>query len=214
MAPRQYTLGRRAAEIEETRRRIVEATVALHAEKGVVATSMQDIARRADVAVGTVHRHFPSLDQVVTACGARVRAIMRLPMAEIFANTPSLPGRVRVLVGELFAFYERGAPWIRVALCERAKVPRLEQSARALEGGIEALVREALRPVAPPQRVVWAVLAMASFSVWQSLASRGLSVPEATELVSSALLAWLEPAGGRWHETICKGRQRKGGRQA
>ena len=47
MSPRRYTLGRRALTAEETRRRIVEATYQLHDEKGIAATSLRDIARRA-----------------------------------------------------------------------------------------------------------------------------------------------------------------------
>ena len=41
--------------MEETRRRIVEATLALHTEKGMFDTSWRDIARRADVSAATVY---------------------------------------------------------------------------------------------------------------------------------------------------------------
>src|SRR5947207_9411196 len=68
MAPRTYRMTRRAAANAETRRRIVDAAITLHAEKGVLGTSWPDIAKRADVALGTVYRHFPSLDQLVPAC--------------------------------------------------------------------------------------------------------------------------------------------------
>src|SRR5438552_15646145 len=68
MAPRTYRMTRRAAGNEATRKRIVDAAIALHAEKGAVGTSWPDIAKRADVALGTVYRHFPSLDQLVPAC--------------------------------------------------------------------------------------------------------------------------------------------------
>src|SRR2546423_15322144 len=68
MAPRTYRMTRRAAANAETRRRIVDAAIALHAEKGVLGTSWPDIARRADVALGTGYRHFPSRDQLVPAC--------------------------------------------------------------------------------------------------------------------------------------------------
>ena len=53
MPHRQYRQSRRAESTEETRRRIVEATYALHAEQGMAATSMKQIAARADVSVGT-----------------------------------------------------------------------------------------------------------------------------------------------------------------
>jgi len=65
--PRKYHQEKRSATAEETRQRIVDATVALHAEKGIVATSVKDIAARADVGVGTVYHHFPTYDDVVRA---------------------------------------------------------------------------------------------------------------------------------------------------
>src|SRR5437667_321820 len=54
MAPRRYSLGKRAQAVEDTRRRIVDATFDLHNEKGVLNTSMQDVAERADVAPRTI----------------------------------------------------------------------------------------------------------------------------------------------------------------
>ena len=53
-------MDKRRAAVEETRQRILEATLALHTEKGIFGTSWQDIAKRADVSVGTVYKHFPS----------------------------------------------------------------------------------------------------------------------------------------------------------
>jgi len=49
MAPRRYQMDRRAGAAEHTRRKIVEATYSLHAEKGVAATTFRDISTRADV---------------------------------------------------------------------------------------------------------------------------------------------------------------------
>ena len=44
-------MDKRKEAVEETRRSIVDATVALHAEQGILATSWEDIARKADVAL-------------------------------------------------------------------------------------------------------------------------------------------------------------------
>jgi AcrR family transcriptional regulator len=35
LSPRKYTMDKRKAAVEETRQRILEATLALHAEKGI-----------------------------------------------------------------------------------------------------------------------------------------------------------------------------------
>src|SRR5687768_18615373 len=101
-------MDKRRAAVEETRRRIVEATLALHSEKGAFGTSWQDIAHRADVSVGTVYKHFPSLDELVPACGELVFAISRPPSLEgaqrIFAGTDSLRERLGCLISEFFDF--------------------------------------------------------------------------------------------------------------
>src|ERR1051325_567073 len=58
MAPRTYRMDQRAEAARATKRRIVEATLQLHGERGVLATSHKDVAERADVSVGTVYPHF------------------------------------------------------------------------------------------------------------------------------------------------------------
>mgnify|MGYP003455060942 CR=1 FL=1 len=86
MAPRKYDLGKRADAVEETRRRIIQATFELHAEKGVVATSMQDVAERADVALRTVYHHYPTIDDLVAGCGKKVMALLAQPTPAICGN--------------------------------------------------------------------------------------------------------------------------------
>src|SRR5215213_1851705 len=116
--PRKYSMDKRRAATEQTRRRIPEATLALHSEKGIFGTSWQDIAKRADVSVGTVYKHFPSLDELVPACGELVFAISQPPSLEdapqIFADAGSLEERLGRLVSEFFGFYERGEPYLEI----------------------------------------------------------------------------------------------------
>ena len=68
----------RSAAVAQTRRRIIDATRALHTERGIAATSWDDIAARAGVGVGTVYRHFPTLDELVPACSAVSQEIVAL----------------------------------------------------------------------------------------------------------------------------------------
>ena len=81
--PRKYDLGRRAAAAEQTRRRIVDATVALHAEQGIVATTYKDIAQRADVGVGTVYNHFPTVDDAKAFAASEVHQAAMAEMDEL-----------------------------------------------------------------------------------------------------------------------------------
>lgn len=184
-------MGKRAAAVVATRWRIVEATIALYGEQGVLATSWRDIAQRADVAVGTVYRHFPTLPDLVRACGERVYAMPDPPTAELFANLESLSERVELLVQKLFYVYERMAQRWEVVRGEAVKVPALAEWTRRWEAGLEALVWEVLRPPPGEGSAVAMVIALTDFFVWKSLTSRGMDSEAAAHLVSETLLAWL-----------------------
>src|SRR5437016_1987820 len=109
MSPRRYNLGKRTQSVEETRRRIVDATFQLHNEKGVVATCMHDIADRADVSLHTVYSHFPTVDALVGGCKHKVITLLSPPGPEIFSGLDAVAPRLSKLTRELFAMYERGA---------------------------------------------------------------------------------------------------------
>ena len=65
---RKYELKARAARQEQTRARIVAATVALHEEVGPARTTIADIARRAGVQRITVYKAFPDSRDLFAAC--------------------------------------------------------------------------------------------------------------------------------------------------
>ena len=60
MSPRPYDLGRRAGVIEQTRQRILAATRELLVRNGYRSTSLDEVARAADVARATVYYQFGS----------------------------------------------------------------------------------------------------------------------------------------------------------
>jgi AcrR family transcriptional regulator len=194
LAPRKYSMGKRRAAVEETRQRILEATLALHSEKGIFGTSWQDIARRADVSVGTVYKHFPSLDELVPACGELMYAITRPPSLEdtpeIFAGAGSLEERLERLISELFDFYERGAPYIETDFQER-QLPMVQEWETHMRATIAELAREALQPVGPDERTVQAVSALLDFSTFKSFLDRGIQKEQAAKTINEVLLCWI-----------------------
>jgi AcrR family transcriptional regulator len=197
LTPRKYSMDKRRAASEETRRRIVEATLALHAEKGIFGTSWKDIAERADVSVATVYNHFPSLDELVPACGELVYAITRPPSLEdaprIFAGARTLEERLECLVSELFDFYERGAPYLEVDFQER-QLPAVQEWEAHMRATIEGLVREALRPLQPDDGTVRAVGALLDFPVFMSFRRHEIPREQAEEIMNHMLVRWLEGA--------------------
>ena len=195
LAPRKYTMDKRKAAVEETRRRILEATLALHSEKGIFGTSWQDIAQRADVSVGTVYKHFPSLDELVPACGELMYAITRPPSLEdasqIFAGASSLEERLERLISELFGFYERGASYIETDFQER-QLPEVREWEAHMRATIAGLAREALQPVGPDEGTVGAVSALLDFTTFKSFLERDIQKDHAAKTINEVLLCWID----------------------
>lgn len=196
MTPRKYSMDKRRAAVEETRRRIVEATLALHTEKGVFGTSWQDIARRADVSVGTVYKHFPSLDELVPACGELVFAITRPPSPEdaprIFGGARSLEERLERLIGELSNFYERAAPYMPDG--QERRLPAVQEWEAYMQTTIAGLAREALHPVEPDEGTAQAVSALLDFSTFKSFMDRDIEKEQTAKTIKEVVLCWLTPA--------------------
>src|SRR5260370_7118200 len=96
----------------QTNRRIVQAAIGLHAERGVLDTSWQDIAERAGVSPVTVYRHFRSLSDLIPAC-ARSFVDSVAPLAEedaraAFAQLVLPMERLEMLIRDDCACYAPG----------------------------------------------------------------------------------------------------------
>jgi AcrR family transcriptional regulator len=181
----------RAAAVDETRQRIIDATVQAHRELGIQATSWDEIASRAGVGVGTVYRHFRSLDELLPACGQTVVQIMALPTAaEItaaFADTRSTRARVRRLVRLVFDLYERAAPFIRNIRDERDQLPQLEPFHQGIQATLDRLLSEALRPLSPTRPKRETARALLDLSSWQAFKQRNLSTEEIIQSVAQLI---------------------------
>jgi len=192
--PRSYDMARRAAARNDTRNRIVEATVKLHGEKGVLGTSWQDIAREADVSVSTVYAHFPSVEELLPACAQLVMSRVRPPSAssadEIVGDATSTRERLKRVARELFAFYERGGPHIEVDIRER-ELPGMREWEESQRATVAALVRAALDREQPDAASVQLVSAFFDLATFKALRIRGVSTKRAAEAVAEAALGLL-----------------------
>jgi AcrR family transcriptional regulator len=184
MSPRKYDMTRRASAAAQTRQRIIESTRALHGERGIAATSWDQIAARAGVGVGTVYRHFPSLDELIPACGAQSMEVIAPPAPAVVAGAANRVGR---LVREAFGMYERGGPQIRAMRNEFGFHPAVAAAGEELDAALSELVEAA--GVAPGDRAI--VRAMIDFGTWQALRDQGLGPEEAADAVADMLAARL-----------------------
>ena len=191
-------MSKRASAVEATRLKIVEATLEEHTTRGIAATSHEDVAQRAGVAVGTVYRHFPTYPELVGACGRLTMERLALPGPEersaLFAGARSRPQRTRRLVAAIFGLYERGAPAIEAERRERDVLPAVADADDQVESALNALVDEALAPLEPTPRQRAAARALTELGVWQRLAADGITGADAVDTVAAALAAALPRA--------------------
>jgi AcrR family transcriptional regulator len=191
MSPRNYKMVKRAAALEQTRARIVAATVQAHRDLGIQATSWDEIACRAGVGVGTVYRHFPSLEELLPACGQIVQQTMALPtgeeIARAFDGARSRRARINRLVQLVFDIYERAAPFIHNIQHEREHLPQLEPWHEMIERTLDALLAEALHPLNPDRRKTEAARALIDLSTWQALKRRNLTHEETIDTVATII---------------------------
>jgi AcrR family transcriptional regulator len=189
VAPRSYRSSARAAAQQAVRRRIIDATVALHRERGILATTHALVAERADVAVPTVYNHFPSRGALVQACGAHLAALAPPLDPTLLDGERTLGGRVARLVRAVFANHAFRAPWLRFAFYEAEQIPEMQASLAARQALVQKLLFRALG--GRPRRTVRALgEALLSFPAWQLLtAERNCTPAEAEELVASVIVA-------------------------
>jgi AcrR family transcriptional regulator len=201
MSPRKYDMTRRASAAAQTRRRIVDAALELHGEQGIAATSWDDIAVRAGVGVGTVYRHFPSLDELVPACGEVTRQVVAAPDPEsarsLFAGVDDPKERIERLAREAFAIYERGAPQLRAIRNEPDVHPDVAEAGHQVEASLAALVDAALEPFAatPADRAI--VRAMVDLNTWDAFNAQAVGEAEAVTAIAEMLLARVRPGCAR-----------------
>ena len=184
---RRYELKQRAERLEETRRRITEATVELHRTVGPAATQISEIARRAGVQRVTVYNHFPDEESLFSACSAHWRALHPPPEPAGWIEHQVLGDRLRAGLRELYAWFRETEPMTANVLRDAELVPAL---GLVLQRGMGTYLDTVRRILTEPvgarggrrQRVDAAVRVAVSFQTWRELAVLGDAV--AAELAS------------------------------
>jgi len=178
---RKYELKERARRQEQTRQRIVEATVGLHATVGPARTTISAIAERAGVERHTVYAHFPDDRSLFRACSQHWRSEHPLPDLETLASIDDPARRLRRSLGELYAWYES----VERELALFVRDSFVPANAEVLAEDAERLTSfaEALSKGWPRRKSVRAAIGHAlDFETWRSLVRRqGLSRAQAVD---------------------------------
>jgi AcrR family transcriptional regulator len=102
-----YELKKRAERQEETRLRIARATLELHEILGPALTTRSAIAERAGVTRPTVYSHFPDELSLGKACSSLELSDNPLPDPGPWQEIADPERRMRVALGELYAYFRR-----------------------------------------------------------------------------------------------------------
>lgn len=190
MNRRPYTMRKRAQSAARTRQRLVEATFQLHTERGIAATTMQHIAERADVSIGTAYHHFSTYDDAIRACGAYTQEHYQPPGPEAFADMPSTQERLAALARAYFAFFER-LPVLEHVRRDQAVLPVLRDFVTGEEAHRRHMVDLALGPDGENKAVGDLIAALIDLPMLNALKRMGHDAPSAAQLVTDLALSWI-----------------------
>lgn len=188
MAPRGYTLRRRAATTAATRGRILDAAIELYRDRGIDGTTITAVANAADVARGTVVNHFGSAEGLLGEALGHLLDRLEVPDERILEGAVGLEARIRAFVDAMIDFQERSTPWWETFANEMQR-PALQQREVEYWAAFERLLASALGPeLAADPRAGAAILALshpatAGTFLW-AFGRAGLSREEARAFIT------------------------------
>ncbi len=182
---RTYEMKRRGESQDKTRQKIVEAAIHLHQTKGIVATTMADIAVRAKVGRVTVYRHFPDETALVQACSGQYFERHPLPDPEPWRSIKDPAERLRAGLAETYAHHRDTEAMMTSVLADAHDHPLMKPYHDHWQRAADVLaVGWGLR--GRRKRMLQAGIALAlSFECWRTLAcDQGLGDNQAVELMT------------------------------
>ena len=181
---RSYQLRRRAENQVRTRQKIVDATIELHQAKGLAATTVNDIAKRAKVGKVTVYRHFPDEAALVSACSGQYFQHHPFPDPEDWRSIEDASERLNQGLRDAYAYHRSTEPMMIRVLAEARHLPVMVPYHTHWQRAAEVLA--AAWPASARRKgLLKAALALAlSFDTWHLLVrSQHLTDDQATELM-------------------------------
>lgn len=189
---RRYEQKIRAERRQETRRRIVEATVRLHREVGPARTTVAEIARRAGVSRLTVYQHFPDQADLYSACQSRFIELNPRPDLRPALALADLDARVRETLRLLYRSYRQTEPMTAKIQRDRHALPALndlmERTADQQLDRTADLLAAGFRGRGKRVEQLRALVRLAlDFWTWRRFSDDGLDDAEAAELMTGVI---------------------------
>jgi AcrR family transcriptional regulator len=187
LAPREYTLKRRAETAAATRLQIIKAGAKVYRERGVTNATFQAIADEADVSRGTVVNHFGSLDALLEAVLDRAIEELEYPSARDLDGAANLEDRIGRFVEVTYRFFDRSSDWWYVFAAD-TELAALKKRERDYYEAFGQFVGAAFGALAADRIVAAAIRAFVDYPPWNALREAGLTLDESIEVVAEALI--------------------------
>jgi AcrR family transcriptional regulator len=205
----KYELKKRAERQEETRLRIARATLELHEILGPALTTRSAIAERAGVTRPTVYSHFPDELSLGKACSSLEMSDNPLPDPGPWQQIADPERRMRVALGELYAYFRRRERlWTNILRDQ--EMPLTHDDPKAQEADAEIMepifvhwerMKETLatgwgESEESPRFLLGAIGLALEFQTWRAMArTQGLSDEQAIELMVGMVRCAASDAG-------------------
>lgn len=202
MSPRPYQLGARQIQIDDSRRKVIDAARALLTESTSYTTFTVDaVAKRADVARATIYYQFESKIGLLEAiCDALAEDGQMSDLASAFMNPDPIEA-LSIFISCFARFWNSDRPTMR----RLRSLARLEQEVGGVisarddrrSSGLAVLVaRLSDQHIlnVEPDRAVQILFTLTSFETFDSLAADNLSMTEVEdEILVLAEAIWKDP---------------------
>jgi AcrR family transcriptional regulator len=169
---RAYTQKKRAENQAETRRRIVDAAVALHTSVGPARTSISAIAKEAGVQRHTVYAHFPDEPSLYGACSAHWEKLHPFPDAAAWGAIEDDEDRFERALRDVYGWYASVADDLELFSRDALLVPEVGAVMAGYDREIAGLADRLASGLGRRRDVRAAVGHALAFETWRSLVRR------------------------------------------
>ena len=190
---RRYEKRAPAAQVQETRGRIIEAAIELHGSVGPARTTISAIADRAGVRRATVYRHFPDERTLFLSCSGAWRERFPPPDPATWTGIADPAQRLATALEALYGWYETVEPMLTAVLRDVDTVPvvaEIQEGRYAFLAAVEDGLAAGWGARGNAARRLRASIGLAlDFLAWRTLHERGLSRTDVIAVMASAVHA-------------------------
>ena len=188
--PRPYRLGERAAALQATRDRIVDAAIELYTDVGISAATMREIGLRADVAPGTLRNHFPTRDELDRAMVERLTSGVALPDLSIFEGARTLEERLARVIRAGGVFMKQARRLYRMWLREPLLTPAWAEKGAEYGARWDELLRSALGSLSDDDDAMAVLRSVVHPEFFDRVGGGTRSTEETSELITAVVVPW------------------------